>query len=76
MEGLTLSAAEKKDLCLDEPTKTASLYCSQCRHHLELPTMMRNYMYAHGCRAYSCTMYLPGWGGSSSQFWGFQHGLT
>jgi aryl-alcohol dehydrogenase-like predicted oxidoreductase len=57
MEGLALSAAEKKDLRLDEPTKTAGLYCAQCRkcveqcrHHVELPTMMRSYMYAHGYR--------------------------
>jgi len=57
MEGLTLTAAEKKDLKLGEPKKTAGLYCAQCRrcveqcrHHLELPAMMRSYMYAYGYR--------------------------
>lgn len=57
MEGLALTPAERKDLKLDEPTKTAGLYCAQCRkcvdqcrHRLELPAMMRSYMYAYGYR--------------------------
>jgi predicted aldo/keto reductase-like oxidoreductase len=57
MEDLTLTAEERKDLKLDEESKQAGLYCAQCGKcvaqcgkDLDIPTMMRSYMYAYGYR--------------------------
>lgn len=55
MADLTLSPQEKADLRFGENTAMTGLYCaqcgicrSQCRHHLDIPTIMRSYMYAYG----------------------------
>jgi len=57
MEDLTLTAEERKDLKLDEESQQAGLYCAQCGkcvaqcgQDLDIPTMMRSYMYAYGYR--------------------------
>ncbi len=56
MEGLDLTEQELKDLKLTDPDK-ASLFCpqcgeclTQCRADLDIPTLMRGYMYAYGYR--------------------------
>jgi predicted aldo/keto reductase-like oxidoreductase len=56
MENLELTPEEKKDLKLDD-TKRAGLYCAQCGkcveqcgEDLDIPTLMRSYMYAYGYR--------------------------
>jgi aryl-alcohol dehydrogenase-like predicted oxidoreductase len=57
MEDIRLSKDEKKDLISGEKLSLAGLYCAQCRrcvsqclHHLDIPTLMRSYMYAYGYR--------------------------
>jgi predicted aldo/keto reductase-like oxidoreductase len=57
MEDLALTAEEEKDLELGMETGMNGLFCdqcgqcvAQCRKHLDVPTMMRSYMYAHGYR--------------------------
>jgi aryl-alcohol dehydrogenase-like predicted oxidoreductase len=57
MEGLELTPEERKDLKLDETEKQAGLFCpqcgdclSQCDRDLDIPTLMRSFMYAHGYR--------------------------
>jgi predicted aldo/keto reductase-like oxidoreductase len=58
MEDLTLSTDEKKDLDLGHNLGLPGLYCpqcgdcmAQCRKGLEIPTLMRSYMYAYGYRS-------------------------
>lgn len=55
MEDLTLTPKEREDLKLGQKTATTGLYCaqcgrcrSQCPYNLDIPTMMRSYMYAYG----------------------------
>jgi len=55
MEDLTLTPKEREDLKLGKKTGMSGLYCaqcgrcrSQCRYNLDIPTMMRSYMYAYG----------------------------
>ncbi|MCK4836671.1 MAG: 4Fe-4S dicluster domain-containing protein, partial [Candidatus Aminicenantes bacterium] len=55
MEDLRLTPQEKEDLRFGEKQDLAGLYCaqcgkcrSQCRYNLDIPTMMRSYMYAYG----------------------------
>jgi len=55
MEDLTLTSEERADLRLDEGQAHAGLYCHQCGTCLEqcpsnvdVPTLMRSYMYAYG----------------------------
>jgi predicted aldo/keto reductase-like oxidoreductase len=55
MEDLALTPKEEKDLQLGMKTGMNGLYCqqcgscvSQCREHLNIPTVMRGYMYAYG----------------------------
>lgn len=55
MEDLRLSAQEEEDLRFGERAGLAGLYCSQCgdcrsqcRNRLDIPTVMRSYMYAYG----------------------------
>lgn len=55
MQDLTLTEQEKIDLKLGQQISQAGLYCaqcgkctSQCPHHLEIPTVMRSFMYAYG----------------------------
>jgi len=55
MADLTLSKEEKKDLKFGEEKKLAGLYCkqcgsclSQCRQNLNIPDLMRSYMYVYG----------------------------
>jgi predicted aldo/keto reductase-like oxidoreductase len=55
MEDLTLTPQEQEDLRFGEKHSLAGLYCaqcgkcrSQCRYNLDIPTMMRSYMYAYG----------------------------
>ena len=57
MEDLTLTAEEKESLQLGKEYGLNGLYCRQCRQCLaqcdkgvEVPTLMRSYMYAHGYR--------------------------
>jgi predicted aldo/keto reductase-like oxidoreductase len=57
MEDLKLSEEELKDLRLASARPTDGLYCLQCRscdgqcvRNLDIPTIMRSYMYAHGYR--------------------------
>jgi predicted aldo/keto reductase-like oxidoreductase len=57
MDDLALTAEERKDLKLDEESKQACLYCdqcgkcvAQCGKDLDIPTLMRSYMYAYGYR--------------------------
>jgi predicted aldo/keto reductase-like oxidoreductase len=52
-----LTPQEQSDLRQGEEKKLSGLYCAQCgmcraqcRYHLEIPTAMRAYMYAHGYR--------------------------
>ena len=55
MENLTLTPQEKADLKQGEHMGWAGLYCQQCAgcldqcpHNLDIPTLMRSYMYAFG----------------------------
>jgi len=55
MEDLTLTPKEREDLKLGQKTGMSGLYCAQCgrcrlqcRYNLDIPTMMRSYMYAYG----------------------------
>lgn len=57
MENLTLTPDEEEDLQLGMKTGMNGLYCEQCgscvqqcRRHLDIPTVMRGYMYAYGYR--------------------------
>jgi predicted aldo/keto reductase-like oxidoreductase len=57
LKDLTLTREEKKDLEKGEKMSLAGLYCSQCgtcisqcTHQLDIPTLMRSYMYAYGYR--------------------------
>ena len=54
---LDLTDEDKKDLKLVSNETTPGLYCKQCRqcmvqctHKLDIPTIMRSYMYAYGYR--------------------------
>lgn len=60
MREFTLTPAEKMDLDLESHQKLAGLYCNQCgrctdqcRYHMDIPTLMRSYMYAYGYRNYA-----------------------
>jgi len=55
MEDLTLTPKEREDLKLGQKTGMSGLYCAQCgrcrlqcRYNLDIPTLMRSYMYAYG----------------------------
>jgi len=55
IQNLKMSDQEMKDLNLAGLVGSPTLYCQQCRqcvpqcpHHLEIPTIMRSYMYAYG----------------------------
>jgi predicted aldo/keto reductase-like oxidoreductase len=55
MEDLSFTPREKADLQPGEKTGMTGLYCPQCgscrslcRYHLDIPTVMRCYMYAYG----------------------------
>jgi predicted aldo/keto reductase-like oxidoreductase len=55
MEDLTLTPKEQEDLKLGQKTAMSGLYCAQCnrcrlqcRYNLDIPTLMRSYMYAYG----------------------------
>jgi uncharacterized protein len=55
MGDLKLTPDEKKDLKLGDITKSTGMYCShcekcktQCPYGLDIPKMMRSYMYAYG----------------------------
>lgn len=57
MEDLALTPKEREDLKLDQKIGISGLYCaqcgccrSQCRYNLDIPTVMRSYMYAYGYR--------------------------
>lgn len=57
MDDLKFSETEKKDLRLDLNEKIAGLYCNQCeecllqcKEEVDIPTIMRSYMYAFGYR--------------------------
>jgi predicted aldo/keto reductase-like oxidoreductase len=55
MEDLTLTPQEKADLKLDQSEPSTGMFCSQCEDclpqcaaGLDIPTLMRSYMYAFG----------------------------
>jgi predicted aldo/keto reductase-like oxidoreductase len=55
MEDLDLTPQEKADLKLDQGDRSTGLFCSQCEEcipqcpaNLDIPTLMRSYMYAYG----------------------------
>jgi predicted aldo/keto reductase-like oxidoreductase len=55
MENLKLTPQEKTDLKLDQGSSSTGLFCSQCEEcipqcpaDLDIPTLMRSYMYAYG----------------------------
>jgi len=57
MEDLTLTPEEKADLRMDKTLAMNGLYCSQCQkclgqcsEKLEIPSLMRSFMYAYGYR--------------------------
>jgi uncharacterized protein len=57
IKDLKMSAQELKDLNLADNKSEPGLYCQQCRtclpqcpHGLDIPTLMRSYMYAYGYR--------------------------
>jgi predicted aldo/keto reductase-like oxidoreductase len=57
IQNLKMSDQELKDLNLTGLTPSPSLYCQQCKkcipqcpHNLDIPTIMRSYMYAYGYR--------------------------
>ncbi len=60
MEDLSLTAEEKKDLQLGMLKGLEGLYCSQCRkcvdqckNHIDIPSIMRSFMYAYGYRNFA-----------------------
>jgi predicted aldo/keto reductase-like oxidoreductase len=57
IKDLKLTDQERKDLALTDLKSEAGLYCQQCRtcipqcpNNLDIPTLMRSYMYAYGYR--------------------------
>lgn len=55
IQDLKMSEQELKDLALVAPGSETGLYCQQCKqcmpqcpHNLDIPTIMRSYMYAYG----------------------------
>jgi len=57
MSNPELSETEKRDLVLPSGETTSDLFCqqcsdciSQCPHRVDIPTLMRSYMYAYGHR--------------------------
>jgi len=55
MEDFSLTSKEREDLKLGQKTAMPGLYCaqcgrcrSQCPYNLDIPTLMRSYMYAYG----------------------------
>lgn len=55
MENLTLTSQEESDLKLNQQESPTGLFCSQCQRcvpqcpaNLDIPTLMRGYMYAYG----------------------------
>ncbi len=57
VQNIAMSEQEWKDLGLESLKSEAGLYCQQCRqclpqcpHGLDIPTLMRSYMYAYGYR--------------------------
>lgn len=57
MENLGLTPEEKKDLGMEEDKTRSGLYCQQCgiceqqcSSNLDVPSLMRSYMYAYGYR--------------------------
>ncbi|MCK4943097.1 MAG: 4Fe-4S dicluster domain-containing protein, partial [Candidatus Aminicenantes bacterium] len=55
MEDLTLTSEEKADLKIDQTLALTGLYCEQCEQcipqcqkNLNIPTLMRSFMYAYG----------------------------
>jgi predicted aldo/keto reductase-like oxidoreductase len=55
MEDLSLTSQEQEDLKFGQKSSMPGLYCAQCgrcrlqcRYNLDIPTMMRSYMYAYG----------------------------
>ncbi|MBN1165022.1 MAG: aldo/keto reductase [Candidatus Krumholzibacteriota bacterium] len=57
MVDLRLTEEEKRDIELGMKGGMQGLYCSQCRrcidqcrHHIDIPSLMRSYMYAYGYR--------------------------
>jgi predicted aldo/keto reductase-like oxidoreductase len=57
MEDLGLTPEEKKDLGMEEDKTRSGLYCQQCgiceqqcSSNLDVPSLMRSYMYAYGYR--------------------------
>jgi predicted aldo/keto reductase-like oxidoreductase len=69
MEDLTLSPEERRDLKLGTAVGLAGLYCQQCRKcqpqcpaRLDIPTLMRSYMYAFGHdKPHKASETLRGW---------------
>lgn len=58
IKDLKMSEAELKDLSLADRRSEPGLYCQQCRtclpqcpNNLDIPTLMRSYMYAYGYRS-------------------------
>jgi uncharacterized protein len=57
LKNIRMSDQEIKDINMADLDKNTGLYCHQCRtcvpqciHNLEIPTIMRSYMYAYGYR--------------------------
>ena len=55
IKNLKMSEQELKDISLVAPVSESGLYCQQCKecipqcpHNLDIPTIMRSYMYAYG----------------------------
>ncbi|MCX6321973.1 MAG: aldo/keto reductase [Bacteroidia bacterium] len=55
IQTLKMSEKELKDLSLTAPVSESGLFCQQCKqcipqcpHNLDIPTIMRSYMYAYG----------------------------
>ena len=64
VKNLKMSDQELKDLSLTGLNSEPGLYCYQCRHcvpqcryNLEIPTVMRSYMYAYGYRNFQQAKY-------------------
>ncbi|MFC2167656.1 aldo/keto reductase [Acidobacteriota bacterium] len=63
MEDLTLTAEERADLKLEEAQTHAGLYCQQCGacekqcpSNVDIPSLMRSYMYAYGYKNLSLAL--------------------